>query len=79
MNRHEPALSVTQAAYYLKCSIQTVRRALNDGLFPNAYRLTARPGSPWYIPKTDLDAMKEASKHRHTKPQDPEPTPPDTH
>lgn len=57
--RRKPALSISQAAARCGVSRTTVRRRLNAGSFPHAWREDRReaPGSgPWQIPVTDLIA-----------------------
>jgi hypothetical protein len=53
-----PALAVREAAAACRMSPRTIRRKLNAGAFPNAYK-TAAPEAPgqtvWMIPVTDLE------------------------
>lgn len=53
-----PALAVREAAAACRLSPRTIRRKLNAGAFPNAYK-TAEPEAPgqtvWMIPVADLE------------------------
>jgi excisionase family DNA binding protein len=58
----EQYLTLPQAAQYLSVSRSTVRRAFDQGMFPNARRKSPRPMSPWLIPISDLEAYKTAAR-----------------
>jgi hypothetical protein len=54
-----PALSLSAAAEACRVSRATIRRRLDDGAFPNAYRDEGPAGpetGPWRVPITDLIA-----------------------
>jgi len=58
-------VTVTAAAQQLQADSRTVRRWINAGESPNAYRLSPIRKSPYRIPATDLEDFK---KRRQTIP-----------
>jgi excisionase family DNA binding protein len=43
----------------LSVSMPTVRKLLERGEFPGAFKLSDGPGAQWRIPKTDIEAFIE--------------------
>ena len=51
--------TVTTAAEQLQASRRTVRRWIETGEFPNAYKLSPMQKSPYRIPAEDLEEFKK--------------------
>jgi len=67
MNESEgDVLTTVQAAKILGASVGAVNKWIDEGDFPNAYRLNpSRPKSPWRIPKGDIELfIKKRTQER---------------
>lgn len=51
-------LTSTQAAERLGVSRMTINKWINDGQFPNAYKLSGSGQSPYRIPEADVEAIE---------------------
>jgi len=51
-------LTPNQAAKRIGVAGKTIRRWIHEGEFPNAYRLSSRPKSPYRIPIEDIEAYE---------------------
>ncbi|MFD9070597.1 helix-turn-helix domain-containing protein [Streptomyces lasiicapitis] len=54
-----PFFTVRECAYILHCSVDTVRRAIADGLLPHSQR---KKGGTITVSRSDLDAYHEATR-----------------
>ena len=62
-------LSVKQAAAILEISPRTVRRYIDQNLFPGAYRLNPIGSrSDWRIPREDLDSFLKLRIRENSSP-----------
>lgn len=52
-------MSVSQIADRLGVSRWTVRRMIEAGEFPNSFRLTLAPRSPWRVPVEDVERVEQ--------------------
>lgn len=55
----DEALTIRQVARLLNVNERTVRRYIDQGEFPNNFRLGSGPGAHWRIPKSDVNDFKK--------------------
>ena len=54
----KPYLTVTETAQRIDVDTKTIRRWIQIGEFPNAYRLSSVKQSPYRIPLADIEAYE---------------------
>jgi len=60
----EIIMTTAEVARKLNVTQTTISVWINSGFFPNAFKLSPKPKSPWRIPKSDVDAFIEKRRQQ---------------